>query len=102
MASERWRTEERWEYGLGDSAIGGDDRGRGRRCAGMGEWELAYEDWARISSTASSANTGVEWASTSEREGSTRNKDGCSVDRSIWQYERRRSRRCSPPHDVLD
>lgn len=40
-ARERCRTDERCEYGLGDKVVGGDDRGRGRRCVGTGECEFA-------------------------------------------------------------
>lgn len=58
------------------------DRGRGLRWAGIGECELAYDDCARMSSTASSSNIWVEWASMSSRDGSTRNKVGCKLDRS--------------------
>lgn len=74
------KTEARCEYGFG-GADGGEEMGRGRRCAGMGECEFVYEDCARISSTASSSNSCVECASMSAFEGSTKNNEGCKDDR---------------------
>lgn len=38
----------------------------------------------------------------SAREGSTKNRDGCKVDRRICAYDLSRERRSSPPHEFPD
>jgi hypothetical protein len=68
----------------------------------MGEVEFAYDDCAIMSSTASSANICIVCASISAREGSTKNNDGCKLDRNKYAYDRNRAMRSSPPHDIPD
>ena len=90
----------RCEYGL-LLLLFAVESGLGLLCAGIGECEFAYDDCARMSSTASSAKSCVECTSISALEGSMRKSVGCSVDLKTCAYCLNRERRSSPPQLLI-